>query len=100
MSAKKKILYAVPGKGGKRIDFKKYAIEDDKDSTTEYYDEVIIPEGITHIGDEVFKNQKKLTKVTLPESLQSIGDSAFEGCTGLTSEIFPDSIEEIDDYVF
>lgn len=77
MSGEKIILQAVPGKGYKAdcIEPEKYAIK--------YYDEVVIPDGITNIDRDAFRNQAKLTKVTLPDSLWAIGSGAFAGCVSL-----------------
>jgi hypothetical protein len=46
---------------------------------------VVIPEGVTKIGDSAFYGCQWLTDVTLPESLQVIGDSAFSNCSKLQS---------------
>lgn len=39
-----------------------------------------IEDGITSIGDYVFKGCSGLTELTLPNSITSIGDSAFSIC--------------------
>ena len=52
---------------------------------------VIIPYGITTIGDRAFINTG-LTSVTIPASVTRIGDYAFSGCTGLTSVTFHGTI--------
>ncbi len=44
---------------------------------------VIIPEGITTIGSEAFKNCSSLTDIQLPTTLQSVAGDAFEGCSQL-----------------
>lgn len=41
--------------------------------------QIIICEGVTHIGDHAFANSPA-TRVSLPESLTSIGTLAFAGC--------------------
>jgi len=46
---------------------------------------VIIPTGVTKIGEGAFSSQKKLTTINLPNTVTSIGDEAFDGCTALTS---------------
>ncbi|MBR5847550.1 MAG: leucine-rich repeat domain-containing protein [Bacteroidaceae bacterium] len=47
--------------------------------------ELIIPEGVTSIGDAAFWGCTGLTSITLPESVTSIGDAAFCNCSSLTS---------------
>ena len=46
---------------------------------------VTIPNSVTSIGNEAFKNCTELTSVNIPNSVTSIGGHAFDGCTGLTS---------------
>ena len=47
---------------------------------------VVVPEGVTRIGDSAFSWCWNLQSITLPESVTSIGDSAFRGCKGLADE--------------
>lgn len=51
-----------------------------------------VPEGVTSISDEVFKNHTEITEVRLPESLCSIGTSAFEKCTALEKVTVPEGV--------
>ena len=44
---------------------------------------VTIGDGITSIGDYVFKGCSGLTELTLPNSITSIGEKAFSDCSGL-----------------
>jgi hypothetical protein len=53
---------------------------------------VIIPEGVTSIGDSAFRNCTGLTQIVIPEGLTSIGDVAFAGCTGLTQIHLPEGL--------
>ena len=62
--------------------------------------DVVIPEGITEIGDQVFKNHTEIETITLPSTLRSIGESAFEGMTALTSLNIPSSVETIGSRAF
>lgn len=59
-----------------------------------------IPNNITKIGDESFKNCKNLTSIIIPNSVVSIGKSAFENCSKLTSIIIPDSVTSIENNTF
>ena len=53
-----------------------------------------IPEGMTVIDDNAFKNNTKLKEVILPSTLKSIGISAFEG-TSLSKIELPYSLKYI-----
>ncbi len=47
--------------------------------------DVVIPNGVTSIGEKAFKNCDSLTSITIPDSVTSIGDHAFYDCSSLTS---------------
>lgn len=53
---------------------------------------VVIPDGVTSIGDNAFWNCTSLSSVTIPSSVTNIGESAFSYCTNLASIIIPNSI--------
>ena len=61
---------------------------------------VVIPEGVTSIGDSAFWRCSSLTSVVIPEGVKSIGDSAFEGCSSLTSIVIPEGVTSIGDWAF
>ena len=46
--------------------------------------ELIIPAGVTSIGEYAFDGCKSLTCITIPEGVTSIGGYAFYNCTSLT----------------
>jgi hypothetical protein len=50
---------------------------------------VIIPEGVTDIGNRAFQNSESLISVALPKSIERIGSSAFENCTSLVEVKVP-----------
>ena len=56
--------------------------------------DVIIPDDITSIPDEAFKD-KNLETITMHESVKTIGKSAFENCRFLTSVMIPESVKTI-----
>ena len=61
--------------------------------------DIVIPDGVTSIGDYVFYCCSGLTSVEIPNSVTSIGDGAFAYCHGLTTEI-PNSVTSIGDRAF
>ncbi len=84
---------------------------------------ILLPEGITMIGNEAFWDQRSLVSIVLPESVQRIGDGAFYGrenlrhitlpstlrtigkesftsCIGLTGIVFPEGLERIEQEAF
>ncbi len=46
---------------------------------------LVIPEGVTSIGDYAFSACSGLTAITIPEGVTSIGYAAFEDCSSLTA---------------
>ncbi len=60
----------------------------------------IIPDSVTHIGNNAFYNCSGLTSITIGNGVTSIGDYAFLGCTGLTSITIPDSVRSIGEDAF
>lgn len=57
---------------------------------------VVIPEGVTEISMNVFRDCTGLTGVVIPEGVKEIGYGAFSGCTGLTGIVIPEGVTEID----
>ncbi len=56
---------------------------------------VIIPDGVTYIGNSSFKDRESLTGVTIPDSIRTIGANAFRGCSKLKSIDIPESVSVI-----
>ena len=56
-----------------------------------FFDNLVIPDSVTTIGNSAFQNHGSLTSVTIGNSVTTIGDSAFYGCTGLKSVTFNDN---------
>jgi hypothetical protein len=52
--------------------------------------DVIIPEGVTTIGEDAFRDCSNLKNVTVPESVTSIGDNAFGARTKHMYVLFTD----------
>ena len=69
----------------------------------EYYGKeksVIIPNGVTSIGENAFYGCSSLTSITIPKSVTSIGGWAFFDCNSLKSINIPDGVKSIGDCAF
>lgn len=67
---------------------------------TAFYDhalieEIIIPNSVTSIGFSAFQNCSSLVKINIPDSVTSIGSAAFMGCKSLTEITIPKSVTSI-----
>ena len=62
---------------------------------------IVIPDSVTSIGDRAFEDCYGLTgTLILPNGVTNIGDCAFSGCSGLTSVTIPDGVKSIGEYAF
>lgn len=61
---------------------------------------IVIPSGVTIIGNSAFRVCRNLTSIELSNSLTSIGNAAFRYCSGLTSIEIPSSVTSIGSYAF
>ena len=57
--------------------------------------QVIIGDGVTTIGSDVFRECSFLTSVTIPNSVTTISSDAFSYCRALTSVTIPNSVTTI-----
>ena len=62
--------------------------------------DVVIPDGVTAIGDYAFSSCSKLTSVTIPDSVTGIGYRAFALCSSLTSIIISETVTNIGEGAF
>lgn len=75
-------------------------------SSAPWYDEkdeikeVVIDEGISSIGNQLFRNLNKIEEVEIPESVDTIGKNAFIGCSSLESVSITNTIKEIGENSF
>lgn len=61
---------------------------------------IVIPEGVTSIGEKTFYKCNALTSVQLPETITEIGEYAFESCNELKEIKIPEKLKVINNYVF
>lgn len=61
---------------------------------------VVLPDGITSIGDGAFESFTALEGIDLPEGIMSIGEYAFYDCSKLLSIDLPEKITAMEQSVF
>ena len=62
--------------------------------------DVVIPDGVTAIGNAAFLRCRLLTSVTIPAGVMDIRYRSFYLCTGLTDLTIPDSVVSIGESAF
>lgn len=62
--------------------------------------DVILPDGITYISENVFKENEDITSIVIPEGVTEIHSDDFYKCESLKSIIIPGTVKEIDEYAF
>lgn len=63
-------------------------------------EQVIVPDGVTAVGDRAFARCDTVAEVILPDSVVAIGERAFMECNWLTKIVLPDTLEFIDASAF
>jgi len=61
---------------------------------------VTIPEGVSVIGDNAFLDCRLLDNITIPDGVTVIGESAFANCFALATVTIPESVTSIGAYSF
>ena len=61
---------------------------------------VVIPEGVTRIGERAFYDKRWLTGVTIPDSVTGIGVCAFSDCYYMESITIPERVAVIGSRAF
>lgn len=56
---------------------------------------LVIPNGVTKIGNSAFYLLKKLNSVSIPNTVTSIGDYAFISCYNISTVVIPGSVKSI-----
>lgn len=62
--------------------------------------EVIIPNGVTSIGENAFYGCRGLISITVPSGVKSIGKGAFKFCEKLINVAIADGVTNIENYAF
>ena len=62
--------------------------------------DIVVPDGVTSIGDGAFSECEGLTSIKLPEGIMNIGNSVFSKCYGLKSIEIPESVTSIGKWAF
>lgn len=57
--------------------------------------DVVIPNGVTAVGDEAFCDCCDICSIVIPEGVTAIGEDAFAWCYGLRKAVIPKSVTEI-----
>ena len=65
-----------------------------------YEGEFVVPNHITAIGTDAFRNCSNITSIVIPDTVTSLGNYAFIGCTSLRSVIISKNISLIDQNTF
>lgn len=58
---------------------------------------VVIGDGVTHIGEHAFEGCEKVIGINIPSSVKSIGKCAFASCESLKELTIPDGVESIEE---
>ncbi len=61
---------------------------------------LVLPEGLTEIGERAFASCKSLSSVVLPSTLKTVGEDAFIFSESLSSLVIPGGVEKIGEYAF
>lgn len=61
---------------------------------------LVIPRGVSVIGEDAFEDCLKLTSVTIPDTVLRIEEYAFYGCKNLASVTIPSSVKRIEEDAF
>ena len=61
---------------------------------------IIINDGVTHLGSNAFRNCSSLMYISIPDSVTSMGSYVFYNCDALASIVIPDSVTSMGVNVF
>ncbi|MCR5048355.1 MAG: leucine-rich repeat protein [Saccharofermentans sp.] len=61
---------------------------------------LVIPGGVTKVGDYAFEHCMSITSVTIPEGCTTIGEYAFNNCQNITTATLPNSLKTVGSFAF
>lgn len=61
---------------------------------------LVIPGGVTKVGDYAFEHCWTITSVTIPEGCTEIGEYAFNNCRNITTASLPNSLRTVGGFAF
>ena len=62
--------------------------------------EIVIPDGVTTIGERTFSNCSSLTEIVIPDGVTTIGKYTFSNCSSLTEIVIPDGVTNLNNGTF
>lgn len=62
--------------------------------------EVVISDGITGLGNQLFLNCSKIKGITIGKDVKKIGGNVFMNCSAFTSINFPNALKTVGEYSF
>lgn len=62
--------------------------------------EIIVPNSVTKINDNIFYGCETITKITFGNNVESVGKYSFANCSNLTSIIMNNGLKTISSYAF
>ncbi len=103
--AERYYLYSYNGNGKEitlpdNINGSSYAINTYAFSSNDDIISVVIPSGVTSIGESAFFGCESITSITMANSVTTIGEYAFAGCVSLVDITLSNSISAIQHGVF
>ena len=60
---------------------------------------IVLPAGLTSIGDDAFYGCTELASIDIPDNVKRIGECAFYNCKSLTSIVIPNSVTKMGNMV-
>ena len=62
--------------------------------------EIVVPEGVTTVGEHCFENCISLTSVSLPTTLKVLENHLFNNCNKLESFVFQPTMDTVEEHCF